>query len=223
MTPTKPNRILAIDPGTREMGVALLEGNTLVYHGVKVIRKGKTPSDTLKRAIAVVERLFDDFQPTVLVVEKAFFARNRNVALLNVLVDEIQARARSRKLRVLAFATSTVRKQLCGNGWATKEDVAKLVAHRFPELKAYLGQNRKWKDRFHANMFDAVALGVMAINLRRAHRDPDMHTTSVRSSPTTSIRNTFTPQAATVRVGSATSNPGMRCLCGPSASGQPLH
>ncbi len=77
-------------------------------------------------------------------------------------MDEIRAIGQRQCLQVLAFAPGTVRKALCGNGWATKEDVAKTVAKRFPELKAYLGQNRKWKDRFHANMFDAVALGMIA-------------------------------------------------------------
>ena len=31
----KRYRILAIDPGTRAMGVAFLEGDTIVYHEVK--------------------------------------------------------------------------------------------------------------------------------------------------------------------------------------------
>ena len=30
------------------------------------------------------------------------------------------------------------------------------------ELQAYLIHDRKWKERFHENMFDAVALGMMA-------------------------------------------------------------
>lgn len=29
-------------------------------------------------------------------------------------------------------------------------------------LKVYLPQDRKWKERYHANMFDAVALAIVA-------------------------------------------------------------
>ena len=36
-------KILAIDPGTREMGVALLDGGRIIYHGVKVIKNRKSP------------------------------------------------------------------------------------------------------------------------------------------------------------------------------------
>ena len=48
------------------------------------------------------------------------------------------------------------------SGWATKEQVAKAVVARYPELRAYLIHDRKWKERFHENKFDAVALGMMA-------------------------------------------------------------
>ena len=86
-------RILAIDPGTRLMGVAFLDDGKLVYHAVKVIAKGRSPQETLRRAKGVVVRLIDDLGPEVIAVEKTFFSRNRNTALLNVLFDEIRHRA----------------------------------------------------------------------------------------------------------------------------------
>jgi hypothetical protein len=36
-----------------------------------------------------------------------------------------------------------------------------VVAH-FPELSAYMRQDRIWKDRFQSNRFDAVAVGLCA-------------------------------------------------------------
>lgn len=109
-----------------------------------------------------VTRLLADFAPGVLAVEKAFISRNRDAALLNALVGEVQTISKRKGLQVVVLAPGTVRKELCGNGWVTKEDVGKFIASQFPDLKAYLGQNRKWKDGFHANMFDAVALGLAA-------------------------------------------------------------
>ena len=53
-------KILAIDPGTRAMGVALLEGDKLVYHGVLTIKKGKSPYETLKEGRRLILRLIDD-------------------------------------------------------------------------------------------------------------------------------------------------------------------
>ncbi len=154
-------KILAIDPGTRNMGIALFENGELLYHGVKTIRKRRSPHENLKEARKTVLRLIRDFKPQVLAVEKTFFANNRNSALLNVLGDEIKAIGKRKGLKVVAFAPSAVKKAISGNGWASKEEVARAVVARYPELKAYLGQDRGWKNRFHSNMFDAVAVGMM--------------------------------------------------------------
>lgn len=157
------SKILAIDPGTREMGVAFFEGRKLIYHGVKVVMNRKTSHEKLNGARKAVLRLIRDFKPEVLVVEKAFFANNRTASVLNVFVDEIRATARRKQLRFVSYAPSTVKKYICGNGHASKVEVARVVITKYPELKVYLTQDRAWKEKFHQNMFDAVALGVTAI------------------------------------------------------------
>jgi crossover junction endodeoxyribonuclease RuvC len=168
--PKKKQRILAIDPGTVYMGIALLEGEKLVHHGVKTIPNQASPHERLRRARQIVLSLFQDFRPQMLALEKTFFARNRNVSLLNVLTDEIRAIARRRRVKICGFAPSTVKKWICGNGRASKEQVARTVAARYPELAVYLTQDRKWKARFHHNMFDAVALAMLAA--KRQQADP---------------------------------------------------
>jgi len=157
------SKILAIDPGTREMGVAFLEKGKLIYYGVKIIKKRKSPHETLKEGRKIVLRLIRDFKPKILVVEKAFFTNNRNAALLNVLVDEIKAIGRRKKLKVLSYAPSTVKKFICGNGRASKKEIARVIVSKYPELKVYLTQDRAWKEEYHQNMIDAVALGMMAL------------------------------------------------------------
>lgn len=155
------SKILAIDPGTKYMGVALLENAALIDCGVKVIRHRRSPHETLWACRKIILRLINDFRPQVLVVEKTFFVKNRNTALLNVLVDEIRNIGRRKGLQVLSFAPSTMKKIICGNGRASKEEVARVVVSKYPELKVFLTQDRKWKERYHQNMFDAVALGIM--------------------------------------------------------------
>jgi Holliday junction resolvasome RuvABC endonuclease subunit len=159
---TQYRRILAIDPGTRLMGVAFLDDGKLMYHTVKVIAKGRSPHQTLQRARDAVLRLIDDLAPQVIAVERTFFSMNRNAALLNVLFDEIRSIGRRKRLEFVSYAPSTIKKFTCGNGHAGKKEVATVVVSKFPELKVYLTQNREWKERFHQNMFDAVALAIMA-------------------------------------------------------------
>lgn len=144
------------------MGVALLEDRKLLYYGVEVIKKQKTPHETLREARKAILRLMNDLAPDVLVHEKAFFANNRNVSILNVFVDDMTAIARRKDIAVIGFAPSTVKKAICGNGKASKAEVAKVVVAVYPQLKVFLTQDRAWKEKFHQNMFDAVALGIMA-------------------------------------------------------------
>lgn len=145
------------------MGVAVLEGKELIYHGVQTMPGGGSPQESLRRAVAVVSRLIRDYRPDTLAVERTFFFKSRNAALLNVFVDEVNARARRAGVAVVLYAPSTVKKAITGNGRATKKQVAAVVVSLYPELKAYLHHDPKWKQRFHWNMFDAVAVGLTAI------------------------------------------------------------
>ncbi|MCX6168682.1 MAG: crossover junction endodeoxyribonuclease RuvC [Ignavibacteriales bacterium] len=157
-------KVLAIDPGTRHLGVAFFEGKELIYYGVKTIKHMNLAHETLKEGKKAILRMIHDFKPEILVVEKTFFSNNRNSALLNVFADEIQTIGKRQGLKVYAYAANTVRKQICGNGSASKDEVAKVVVSYYPELKPYLTSDRKWKEIFHRNMFDAVALGLIAVN-----------------------------------------------------------
>lgn len=157
---SKEQRILAIDPGTREMGVAVLGKGALVYHGVLTFRKLPSPQARLKQTRDGVARLIRDFRPTVLAIEKTFIGRNRSAALLNVLTDEIVSLAKCKGIGVVSLAPNVVKKAVAGDGWATKDDVASAVTARFPELRAYLAPDRKWKRERQLNMIDAVALAL---------------------------------------------------------------
>jgi Holliday junction resolvasome RuvABC endonuclease subunit len=155
-------RILAIDPGTRNIGFAFLDKRNLIHFGVKTIGGEGSPEEKLREGKRIILRLINDLRPQSLIVEKTFFANNRNSALLNVFVDEIRAIGKRKGLKVRSLAANSVRKFICGNGAASKDDVARVMVSHHPELKPYLTSDRRWKERYHRNMFDAVALGVAA-------------------------------------------------------------
>ena len=56
MTLNKKTRILAIDPGTREMGFAIMEENELIYYGVKTLKKMRPTSVLLKEVRKITNR-----------------------------------------------------------------------------------------------------------------------------------------------------------------------
>ncbi len=155
----KKTRVLAIDPGTRYIGFALLEGKALIHYGVKTIDDGKSAEGKLKEGKGTILRLLGDFRPNVLTIEQTYFAKNKSARLLNKFVREIISLGRKKRLRVTVIATNTVRKQICGNGAAGKDDVARVLVGQYPELLPYLTSDKRWKELYFRNMFDAVAVG----------------------------------------------------------------
>ena len=154
-------KILAIDPGTKNMGFAFFEGEKLIHYGVKDIQKGRTPHETLKSGREAILRLITGYMPEVLAIEKTYFGKHKERPIINAFVDEIIAIGKKKRLKVVTYAPNTVKKQTCGDGRASKEEVARVVVSKYPELKVFMTQDRKWKERYHQNMFDAVALGIM--------------------------------------------------------------
>lgn len=83
--PAKTNRkILAIDPGTREIGVAVLTGEELEYYAVKTITRRSSPSIILAQARQIIRKLIHLHSPDVLAIERPFLGYGNRSSLLVV-------------------------------------------------------------------------------------------------------------------------------------------
>lgn len=163
-------RVLGIDPGTRHMGTAVLQGGELLHHSVIDV-SGDGRRATLEATRRRVGILLDAYGPAELAIEQTFFARGPEASLLRLVTEEIMRLAASSGARVTAIAPTSVKKAVAGNGHASKRAVAAAVCKSWPQLRAFTGCGRLWKDRYHSNMFDAIAVAVVAASRRpaRAH------------------------------------------------------
>jgi len=153
--------IVAIDPGTREMGYAHLQGLTLKDYGVISLRSRRShKKDLLDRIADEVMRLLEEKQPNVLILEKNRFSQIRSNVRLTLAVYCIRSCAKKRHVPVIEYDPRTVRRVVCENGNAVKIEVARTVAVRYPEMKVYLTSDRRWKVRYYQNIFDAIACGL---------------------------------------------------------------
>jgi crossover junction endodeoxyribonuclease RuvC len=180
MTKKPKPRILAIDPGTRHIGIAVLQGPDLVYHGVLTMPYRRAPEAVRRNTRVLLRQLLGDFRPTVLAVEENSIGSNRARSLLHAVVSETQKIGRRERIEVVSKTASTVKKLVTGNGRASKEEVARACARCYPELKAYLRQTAKWRTQYHGNMLDAVALGLVAQGrgcVRVSHRQQQRRST----------------------------------------------
>lgn len=155
----KADRILAIDPGTRTIGFAVMQELELLYYGVKTIKRPKKPEQILLEASRLISGLIAAYQPSSLIIEKMLPVQ-QNAALLVVVAEEMKAMAKTRGLQVYEYAPATVRKIICGTGKATKAATAQAVVRHFPELRQYLERQSHWERQYWANLFDAVAVAL---------------------------------------------------------------
>jgi Holliday junction resolvasome RuvABC endonuclease subunit len=156
---TKPTKILAIDPGTKELGVAVLVGGRLDYYGVKTFKHRQPTQVFLAAVVRYLTDLIADHQPIALAIEKTYSIQ-RDTALLNVTAKEIRNTAKRCGLAVFEFAPTQVRQHICKAEKATKRETAKILAGRYPELTHYLKRPTKWEALYWAHVFDAVAVGL---------------------------------------------------------------
>lgn len=151
--------ILAIDPGLRELGMAVLSGRRLVASGaltLKVLpRELRLPE--MRRHVRAWLRLH---RPRAVVMEKTYPHPVPWLDDVHRLTLSVRRLARRHGAAFAAYSPQRVRASVLGNGKASKAEVAVVIAHRFPQLRVYLTQDRKWKVRFWQNMFDAVALAL---------------------------------------------------------------
>lgn len=151
--------VLAIDPGLREMGYAVLAGRRYVTSGVKELRLVPPPR-RMTEARRAVQGWITAYRPRVLVLEQTNRHPTGSFHSLHQLARTLARVAKSNRLRVASYAPQTVRKHLVGNGKCTKAELARILAVRYPELRVNLTQDRKWKERFWHNASDAVGLAV---------------------------------------------------------------
>jgi Holliday junction resolvasome RuvABC endonuclease subunit len=157
---TAPTKILAIDPGTKELGVAVLLEDRLEYYGVKTFKQRQPRHAFLAAVVRYITGLIADHHPNVLAIEQTYFIQ-REAALLNVTAAEIKYTAERCGLAVFEFAPAKVRQHVCRAEKATKRETAKVLAGRYPELARYLKQPTKWEALYWAHVLDAVAVGLV--------------------------------------------------------------
>lgn len=156
---TTTDTILSLDPGLRDLGYAVLHGRRLVTSGVLGLRR--TPkAKRLPTARKHLQAWLRTHHPDVVVVEKTYRHPVPWLDQLHQLSRSAKNLATRQHASFTMYSPQSVRATVAGNGKAKKPEVAVAVAHRFPSLRVYLTQDRRWKERYWQNMFDAIALGL---------------------------------------------------------------
>lgn len=157
--PITTERVLALDPTPRGFGFVVLENQPfqLVDWGVATCKRGRN-SNCLSR----VERLVGRHKPSVLVLEDWREAKGLRRGALEDFIESIADILVDGSVEVRTHSRSAVQRLFAEAGAMSKEDIAKLIAGKFPELLPRVPPRRKiWmSEDYNQAVFDAAALAV---------------------------------------------------------------
>jgi hypothetical protein len=158
-------RILAIDPMHKGFGyVVLEEPGLLVDWGVAHVR-GPKHSGSIRRLAELVLLYATD----AVVIEDPEVDSRRWARVQRLLAD-IRVWGEKRGVRVRMLSRRRVRKVFAEWNARTKEEIAAVIADRFPELALRLPPHRKcyMSEDVRMSIFDAAALAVTLATARRS-------------------------------------------------------
>ena len=129
---TKEKIILGIDPGTNILGFGIVrvdaKGPHYVDMGVFDLRKIKDPFEKLANVFAGVTELIAEHTPDELAVESPFYGKNAQVILkLGRAQGAALTAAVMKGIPVAEYAPRKAKIAICGNGAASKEQVAMMI------------------------------------------------------------------------------------------------
>jgi Holliday junction resolvasome RuvABC endonuclease subunit len=174
--PPPATRVLAVDPGTRYMGVAILIGGELNRSDVENIRQvGMTSANVSARAQRVLRLWMRRHRPDFLALELPHFAQSKGSRSLRRLVSAIRTLAEEEGVEVRYYPPTAVRRLVCRTGRPTRLAVAREIADRFPWLGPYYRKEAAkswWRKPYWLSMFDAIAVGLVCHDdqMRRKRR-----------------------------------------------------
>jgi len=140
-----PIHILALRPGKREIGIAMLEEKDLADWSVMGFRES---DDTilLDRIEARLISLIQRYQPTIMAIEQPSDFRIKASPLLGVIAGRISTVAVSQGLRFLSYDALEIRKKLCGSASATRSQLAEQIVALYPDLKCRQHCSSQWQE-----------------------------------------------------------------------------
>jgi len=156
--PNKFYRILAINPGSRYLGISFFYGYTLRDWQIKNIR-GCSEKQRFTRARDIILRLIERHNPDVVVLKKLH--PSRASIYLKKLVSQIEQLTLQRKIRVYSYSINQVKDFFLSDKQKNKVRLAEVLANRYPGLMYEFRKELFNNNPYHSRVFEAVAIGAI--------------------------------------------------------------
>jgi Holliday junction resolvasome RuvABC endonuclease subunit len=147
--------IIGINPGTRYLGIAVLQGPELMDWRIKIL-KGKWSKEKMKKAIEIISEFIERYEPNVLAIKKLHPSRrSRNLAQLTARIKEF---SRRKGLKVFQYSIKDVEEFFIEEDKLNKKNLAEAIVSENPVLFHEHQKEKSHKNQYFIRMFEAVAL-----------------------------------------------------------------
>ncbi len=153
------NKILGLDIGARQIGVSILRGEELVFYAVKTF-KSRNQSESLQKLEAILEKLIADYEIEFVAVEKLVFIQQHR-SFVKIVYQNAKNFLGRQRVTLFEYNPKTIKQTLCKAEKPTKRNAALMLAQHYAELVRYFNMPRLWQKRYYAQLFDAIAAGVV--------------------------------------------------------------
>lgn len=134
-------KILAIDSGLERTGYSIFEidqkSNSfkIIEFGLIKTNKKESDADRLSNIYFQLEKIIDQFQPKILVLEKLFFNTNQKTLVSIAQSQGVSMLLASiKKLKVEFLTPLSIKQTITGYGRADKQQVRKMVKLLLPNI-----------------------------------------------------------------------------------------
>lgn len=165
---TTPHTLLAIDPGIREIGVALLRTDQLEHYQVKSLRRPRPGQTRLAVLERVVTRLIDEWGPHHVAIATAQPYVGADTVGFAKVLQTLETLLERRGVPTSRIAWDAVKRVVMSDASATKWMVARTVCAQYPHLARRLPTPGGRPERYALRMFSAVATGMAFLKMMDA-------------------------------------------------------
>ena len=147
-------KIVGIDPGLRNTAYACIENEMVRVGDLKTKTKQPVGESLAHLHSMILRQVFYQFQPDLIAIEGVFYTPRVGSSYLNTaaVIGIIEMIAYQRNVKTVQYSPPSIKKFICGNGRANKDDVKQAVIQRYAHAPDIV---KSIKSHHHA---DAVAI-----------------------------------------------------------------
>lgn len=127
-------RVIGIDVGTNAIAVSVFVKDKIIFWDIFENQKSISNGEKLSKIEAYLRKVFEKERPDVIVYEGTFWnpREARGYSYVSMAIGIIEKVAwEVLRIKPVKLSPSTVKKLVCGNGRAKKEEVAEVVKNLF--------------------------------------------------------------------------------------------